>query len=1122
MTDTTDSKDATESSDKQDRTFDGSIAILVFAVCAGTFVAFSIINRHWFGLFGQLDQLKNFHFRAFDLHGVWSMLAVGAGVCVISVFLTPLIIGRPPPFVERALWASIFAITIAGVSTAVLAIFGELYAGTLLLALALVAAATLARAIGRGSLFSTLDWWRSPSELSFLGASWSGTRPWRWICVGYLALMAFVLIFHSITTPITDYDALIYHAAMAKILVHSHGMPLITGPSPGIEMSGNYPPLFPALGAFTLIFAHGNDIFLRALAPLGAIGTAAVAYAIARRFGGTMLGLLAAVFTLTAQIVSLYAVYDTVYTFMGLFAAMAFLALITNVSDKSVVALILVGLSLGLLFFCSYQAVIYLAWLPFIVWYLWRTVGRRRAVVGTAAIAAPLVFVGGFWYVRNWVVLGNPVYPWYYHIFGGRGLASPLRSLAQASVTNVAQSLAYTAQGPSKVLDLLGILFFNRNFFPVLSPIAVLGFVLAIRASTKGSRERIALWLLIPCAVLPILLFIANGTFFFRYFIPAIPILAVLPAYAFRHLALAVPRHRLVSGLNRKAAMTMLLYTLVFPGTFVLLAGSYYYEYYDFQPQRTFLASWTSLNPKPAQEAIASDYGGDESFVWIQDHLSPGARVATYESRLYYLFNANFRRILFLDGNGVDPIWNQKNPQTVARYLRKKGVQYLWLSNIVEAGSSHLPLVRDMAGNSPEFPEVWQSYDDIVYGVGRMRLRIGESADVTMSNAAMWSRVVSVDGAPARAVLSPDPGPANHPDPASVLVANGRNPGLVSFQYLTPKHVTNQSTLAVDISSNRNWTATTPNSWQRLLTTPLVGPGTWHTGFVWITANQPLETARLGFRSSDGPVFVRRITFTPMPRPAANITLEGSWNVAKIGGQVYFVGRRSTNPVAVQQIYSDVIVSLSRHGAPYVDVHYRDGTGVVNVSEKVGTQGVLIGSILEGGTGQQLTQRLPLDPSVVKNGSVYLIFDTQGSLFALSSINQAASPPQGDNWEPIAFAYEGNWKAADVDGTVAAIAHRGGKDYTDLLIPDQTTLTPQRWRLAYLDVRSATLIVSAVDSQGKWHVLATVHTTGSDQVRYVDLTAAQRYNVAGGGHYVVLDTRNTSVPILGVQSETIP
>jgi 4-amino-4-deoxy-L-arabinose transferase-like glycosyltransferase len=1084
---------------------------------------FSLFNRHWFGLFEQLGHLGSFHYHSFNFHGTWAVTAATFGIILVGALLTPLIIRQSPPLAERVLWTVIVTIAIVALTTVLLALFGDLYLEVLIVALSLIGVATIALSYGLGgkSFSPVVQWWFEPTIAPTLGARWSGSRLWRSVCYVYLGIAALVLMFHSITTPIVDYDSLIYHAAMAKILAHSHGMPLITGPSPGLEMSANYPPLYPALGAFTLVFSHGNDLFLRLLAPLADIATAGAAFAIARRYGGLMMGLCAAVFTLTAQIVSLYGVYDNVYPFMGLLVAVAFLALISYVSDHSLGSLTLLGLSLGLLFLCSYQAAIYLVWIPSIVWLLWSTREQRKLAPQFLAVMAPLVLVGGFWYIRNWAVLGDPVYPWFHHFFGGRGLSSPLTSLAQASVTNVAQSLAYTAQGPSRLLDLLGILLFNRNFFPALSPIALLGFFLAIRHSAKHSLERSALWLIIPGAVLPIALFIISGTFFFRYFIPAVPILAVLPAYALRHLVLEVPHQRILSTVRKRLGLTLLLYVMIFPGTFVLLAGAYYYEYYDFQPQRTFLSSWMSINPSPTSEAIANDYPGDGSFTWIEDHLSSHALVATYESRLYYLFNANWRRILFLDGNGVNPIWNQENPSTVSHYLRTKGVQYIWLSNIVEVGSSHLPLVRHMVGNTPVFPEVWQSYADIVYGDRPMKLGIGETPDVYMSNVAMWSRIRIVGGVPARAILSPDPASADHPDPATVLITNGRRPGIVSFEYRTPRHVNSSSTIAVDVSSNRNWSAVVPNIWQRLLTTTMVGPGQWHTAFVTVKPDQPFGVTRLGLRSSDGPVFIRRVAFVPLPQSSSNITLHGSWSVGKIDGQVFFQGRRSTNPVAVKNIFSDVVVALSPHGLPYVDVHFLDGTGTVNVAEKIGTEEVPIGTILEGDTNTLRTQRLPLVPSRLTSHSAYLIFDTQGNLFSFSSLDQIPEATSSDTWEPIEYQYEGNWRAARVDGTVAAIAHRGDGDFTDLLISDVSTNRVNAWRLEYLDVPSAKLIVTALDKSGKGHVLATVHTTGSNQVRYVNITAAQEFDIPGGGHYLVLDTDNTSVPILGVQATLV-
>ena len=550
---------------------------VMFVVAIGTLIIFSFANRHWFNLYTKLAHPGAFQAFAIDLSGAVPLAAVTSGVVALSAVLVPVLLRHKVTRLEAVLWTGTGTIAIVGISVTALAIAQELYEISLLIvfgALAICCAVLLSRGSTRAVV---IDWWRAP-DVDHLRDAMPLPVIWRRLLTGFIVVVSAGLLFHSATEPVYDYDALIYHYAMGKILVAHHGMPLITGPSPGLEMSANYPPLYPALGAFTLLFAHGNDLYFRLLSSIVGIMIAGAAWCIGYRFAGRSVALLAAAFTLTAQIVGLYSVYGTLYTLMGFLLSMAFVALIAYVRERSLRHLAFAGAALGLVFLCSYQAFIYLVWLLPVAWFLWRAPNRTMSTVlrGLLAFGLPLVAIGAFWYVRNWAVLGDPTYPWYYHVFGGIDLNSPLTTLDQASVTQVAQQLAYST-GVGKVVSIGGILLFNRSLFPVLSPFAIVGFVLGWKRLRGPSRA--VLLLTIPCAVVPIFMFIATGTFFLRYFIPSIPILSILPAYAFARWADSTREGTAWrSQADRLTFPTLVLtFMLIFPGLFVLLAGQFYY-----------------------------------------------------------------------------------------------------------------------------------------------------------------------------------------------------------------------------------------------------------------------------------------------------------------------------------------------------------------------------------------------------------------------------------------------------------------------------------------------------------------------------------------------------------------
>lgn len=80
----------------------------------------------------------------------------------------------------------------------------------------------------------------------------------------------------------------------------------------------------------------------------------------------------------------------------------------------------LCGLPAGWLMSLKYTGVLYLGLLGLVLAYALRQEKPKRAV-GQLGLYLLAALPGTFWMARNWVVLGNPVYPLAYDIFGGRG-----------------------------------------------------------------------------------------------------------------------------------------------------------------------------------------------------------------------------------------------------------------------------------------------------------------------------------------------------------------------------------------------------------------------------------------------------------------------------------------------------------------------------------------------------------------------------------------------------------------------------------------------------------------------------------------------------------------------------
>jgi len=76
-----------------------------------------------------------------------------------------------------------------------------------------------------------------------------------------------------------------------------------------------------------------------------------------------------------------------------------------------VLAGIAIGLTIGVKGFAIAFCSLFLPWIAVILWWQCR-VSWRYAIAGITAIAIPIVLLGGFSYIRNWLVTGNPLYPY--------------------------------------------------------------------------------------------------------------------------------------------------------------------------------------------------------------------------------------------------------------------------------------------------------------------------------------------------------------------------------------------------------------------------------------------------------------------------------------------------------------------------------------------------------------------------------------------------------------------------------------------------------------------------------------------------------------------------------------
>src|SRR5438445_5175053 len=278
--------------------------------------------------------------------------------------------------------------------------------------------------------------------------------PLEWLALAGVVSIAVLVFYQATVERIIETDSLIYHAPLAALVYYHGGLPWIVGGGVGLSSSANYPQVFSLLGAYYYAWTGGvNDVYLRLI---GAGNWCLVIYAtflIGRRLAGRPHGLLAAVLAASVPSFVSYAFLATQETTLVMFRALGFLALLKATRAKHASYAIVAGLLLGCAALTSYPGW-YLV-LPVLVLYAIAVLRRHDLRLRAFRQSEPMMIllillvatlVGSAPYVRNWILLGDPLYPFYRGLLSSPYLSLPTMGFAALEWRSDALDLA--SSGP--------------------------------------------------------------------------------------------------------------------------------------------------------------------------------------------------------------------------------------------------------------------------------------------------------------------------------------------------------------------------------------------------------------------------------------------------------------------------------------------------------------------------------------------------------------------------------------------------------------------------------------------------------------------------------------------------
>ena len=428
----------------------------------------------------------------------WCLITSGIGRLLLSAMAV-----RFASRGEGLFLATAIGLTISGYAVFLLGVTGSLETSGICLLLISLA-------------FISVTGWLRP--LLTAPAAPAGRCIWEQLAAVLLGILL-LADFFLVLTPEMGKDALIYHLAVPKLYLLHHGFYFI----PGNVFAG-----YPLLGEMHYLLALflQNDILAKAMnyAVLWGIllGMGLFARFLLQEHVFPALSML-----IFLSIPSVFAVSHMAYNdlFVTFFTLAAFYSFLRWSEQGMTVWLILCGVFSGSAAACKYTALLLtpLGCLGILWWASRRRAETLQALRLLALYLAAAFIAGSPFYLKNWIMTGNPLYPFFYGIFGGRGWDADQARLYDLFIQNLGMGRT--------ILDYL-LLPWNVSlrakmdspqFDGVLGPI----FLLTLPFLAGLRRWETPIRAVLVYALLSFLFWVSSAQQI-RYLIPLFPLLALV------------------------------------------------------------------------------------------------------------------------------------------------------------------------------------------------------------------------------------------------------------------------------------------------------------------------------------------------------------------------------------------------------------------------------------------------------------------------------------------------------------------------------------------------------------------------------------------------------------------
>jgi len=422
-----------------------------------------------------------------------------------------------------------------------------------------------------------------------------------------------------------------------------------------------------------------NDYLCRSISPVFGFATLVVTFALAKKLHGSMTALFSVYILAVTPIFLAHSMLGYIDIVLTYFFVSTIYFLYTASENKDKKRAFLSGFMGGLAAWTKYQGLI----LVLIIIAYWIMIRFKDKTVDSIFLRSLFAFVisASPWYLRNIVLLGNPVYPNLFAVFGGRNLDPWLLSQNFDFWVGRWAVILGTDHSLNSLLYLpITLLIKDNSLFSLgqdgvgllLTAFGVPGLILSVLRRRKGDL------LLLSSTFIFFSLWLIFLYQFIRYLLPIVPLICIFGGDLLNKIINDIGKFRKPWKVSLiLIIIAPLLTAFLIPSSVLALVGpSVTFKDYIFS--RPFV-------PPSVEEALRHAIPADYAFwQFINEKTSSDSVFLSFDHRWYFVN----RELAFADGSEMEEIYFVNNVSQAVDYLLKAKVTHI----IVEPWYKELPL----------------------------------------------------------------------------------------------------------------------------------------------------------------------------------------------------------------------------------------------------------------------------------------------------------------------------------------------------------------------------------------------------------------------------------------------